>query len=68
MFKGLSRKDLKYSVVLRDHALRVMGIVEKCINRLDDLEKLKAIMLPLGKRHGEYKVKKRFIDVSGLWA
>ena len=64
LFRGIPQKDMKYSVVLRDHALRVMGVVEKCINRLEDPEKLKDLLLVLGKKHAEFKVQKRFIDVS----
>ncbi|XP_041378366.1 neuroglobin-1-like [Gigantopelta aegis] len=63
LFRGLTHKEMKYSVVLKDHALRVMGIVEKCINRLDDVEKIKNIMTSLGKKHAGYCVQKQYIDL-----
>jgi hypothetical protein len=63
-FQHLSRKDMEQSAILRSHALRVMGTVDKCITRLDTPDKLKELMSDLGKRHMNYNTKEDFIEVS----
>ena len=63
-FQHLSRKDMEQSTILRSHALRVMGTVDKCITRLDTPDKLKELMSDLGKRHMNYNTKEDFIEVS----
>ena len=42
---------MKESKELRQHALRVMGFVEKCIARIHSQEKLDAIVRQLGRHH-----------------
>ena len=44
--------------------MRVMSTVDKCINRLDDRPKLRALMTDMGIRHQNYTVKMEYIDVS----
>jgi len=63
-FQQLSRKDMEQSAILRSHALRVMGTVDKCVARLDTPDKLKELMSDLGKRHMNYNTKEDFIEVS----
>ena len=55
---------MEQSAILRSHALRVMGTVDKCITRLDTPDKLKELMSDLGKRHMNYNTKEDFIEVS----
>ena len=55
---------MEQSAILRSHALRVMGTVDKCITRLDTPAKLKELMSDLGKRHMNYNTKEDFIEVS----
>lgn len=64
-FKQLSRQDMEQSAVLRSHALRVMGTVDKCIARLDKPDKFQEIMTELGKRHVNYNAKEDFIEMVG---
>ena len=63
-FQQLSRQDMEQSAILRSHALRVMGTVDKCVARLDTPDKLKELMSDLGKRHVNYNTKEDFIEVS----
>jgi len=63
-FRAVNTTDLEYNAILRAHALRVMGTVDKCIYRLDNREKLRELMTELGIRHKNYNVKIEFIDVS----
>ena len=55
---------MKHDTQLRAHALRVMGTVEKCLARIDEPEKLDALLHTLGRRHSAYNVKSEFVDVS----
>ena len=63
-FKQLSKADMEQSAVLRSHALRVMGTVDKCVARLEKPDKLKEVMKELGKRHVNYNAKEEYIEVS----
>lgn len=63
-FRGLSLEELKNSKRLREHGLRVMGTVEKCIARLDKPEKLEQIVHELGQKHITFDTKVEYIDVS----
>lgn len=63
-FRAINTTELEYNAILRAHALRVMGTVDKCIYRLDNRDKLRELMTELGIRHKNYTVKIEFIDVS----
>lgn len=63
-FRAINTTELEYNAILRAHALRVMGTVDKCIYRLDNRDKLRELMTELGIRHKNYTVKVEFIDVS----
>lgn len=63
-FRTEETSKLEYDHVLRAHALRVMGTVEKCINRLDNPEKFQSLLMELGTRHQGYSVKIPYVDVS----
>jgi len=56
--------EQEYNAILRQHALRVMGIVDKCISRLHQPDKLSDLMTELGIRHKQYNVNIEFLDVS----
>lgn len=64
-FKDVSTTELEYNAILRSHALRVMGTVDKCISRLGSKDKLVELMTELGKRHQNYTVKPEYIDLMG---
>ncbi|XP_060563687.1 uncharacterized protein LOC132723038 [Ruditapes philippinarum] len=64
-FRTKNTSDLEYNHILRAHALRVMGTVDKCIYRLDNREKLRDLMMDLGIRHQNYSVKIEYIDLMG---
>lgn len=57
---------MEQSAILRSHALRVMGTVDKCISRLDTPDKFKELMTNLGQRHLNYNVNEEFIEVGSL--
>ncbi|WAR15132.1 CYGB1-like protein [Mya arenaria] len=64
-FRVVNTSDTEYSAILRAHALRVMGTVDKCIYRLDNRDKLRELMTEMGIRHKNYSVKTKFIDLMG---
>ncbi|WAR15139.1 CYGB1-like protein [Mya arenaria] len=64
-FRAVNTSDLEYNAILRAHALRVMGTVNKCIYRLDNRDKLQELMTEMGIRHKNYSVKIEFIDLMG---
>ncbi|XP_062591821.1 neuroglobin-like [Saccostrea cucullata] len=64
-FQQLAMEDMEHSAVLRSHALRVMGTVDKCLTRIRTPEKLRKLMHELGERHVNYNAKYDFIDMVG---
>ncbi|KAJ8320544.1 hypothetical protein KUTeg_002131 [Tegillarca granosa] len=64
-FQQLTKSDLEQSVILRSHALRVMGTVDKCLSRAHKPEKLQELMLELGSRHSTYNAKADFFEMVG---
>ncbi|GAU93859.1 hypothetical protein RvY_05727-3 [Ramazzottius varieornatus] len=54
---------IKESKELRQHALRVMGFIEKCIARISSPEKLDAIIRQLGRHHVRYGAPPAFLQV-----
>lgn len=65
-FQQLSKEDMEHSAILRSHALRVMGTVEKCIGRIKTPEKLENLMHELGERHTHYNARYDFVDVRSF--
>lgn len=65
-FQQLSKEDMEHSAILRSHALRVMGTVEKCIGRIKTPEKLENLMHELGERHTHYNARYDFVDVRSV--
>lgn len=63
-FRGLSSDELRTNIKLREHGLRVMGTIEKCIARLDKPEKLETLMSDLGQKHIIFDTKIQYFDVS----
>ncbi|WAR15137.1 CYGB1-like protein [Mya arenaria] len=64
-FRAVNTSELEYKAILRAHALRVMGTVDKCIYRLENRDKLQELMTEMGIRHKNYSVKIEFIDLIG---
>ncbi|BFZ23448.1 hypothetical protein BsWGS_26487 [Bradybaena similaris] len=64
-FKDKAVEDIEQSAVLKAHALRVMQTVDKCITRLDDVDKMAAILCQLGRRHVGYKANARLVPMIG---
>ncbi|XP_076451525.1 uncharacterized protein LOC143287423 [Babylonia areolata] len=64
-FVGLAKTDEQHSKTLRQHALRVMATVEKCIHRLDEPERMRTVLEALGGRHIGYNAKIEYVDVLG---
>lgn len=67
-FQQLSKEDMEHSAILRSHALRVMGTVEKCIGRIKTPEKLENLMHELGERHTHYNARYDFVDVRSFFS
>lgn len=65
-FQKLAQEDMEHSAILRSHALRVMGTVDKCLARIRTPEKLQTLMHELGERHVNYNARYDFVDVSSL--
>ena len=65
-FRTLKTTELEYSTIMRSHAMRVMSTVDKCIARLDSRQKLQEMLIEMGIRHQNYRVKIEFIDVSNM--
>ncbi|XP_048752325.2 neuroglobin-like isoform X2 [Ostrea edulis] len=64
-FQQLAKEDMEHSSILRSHALRVMGTVDKCLTRIRTPEKLQNLMHELGERHMNYNARYDFIDLVG---
>ncbi|XP_062591836.1 neuroglobin-like isoform X2 [Saccostrea cucullata] len=64
-FQQLAKEDMEHSAILRSHALRVMGTVDKCLTRIRTPEKLQNLMHELGERHANYSARQEFIDLVG---
>ena len=65
-FRGLSAAELQHNVKLREHGLRVMGTLEKCIARLDRTDKLEGLMADLGRKHIIFDTRIQYFDVSSV--
>ena len=63
-FRGLNSEELRQNVGLREHGLRVMGTIEKCITRIDKPEKLISMLEVLGEKHIVFDTKIEYFDVS----
>ncbi|CAG5121683.1 unnamed protein product, partial [Candidula unifasciata] len=64
-FKDKAVEDIEKSAVLKAHALRVMQTVDKCITRLDDVDKMATILCQLGRRHVGYKANASLVPMIG---
>ncbi|XP_071755982.1 x globin [Centroberyx gerrardi] len=56
---------LRTSRELRAHGLRVMSFIEKSVARLDQLERLEALALELGKSHYRYNAPPKYYSYVG---
>ncbi|XP_045187995.1 cytoglobin-1-like isoform X2 [Mercenaria mercenaria] len=60
-FRGLSPDELQNNMKLRDHGLRVLNTLDKCITRIDETERLEKLLLELGQKHVIYKIKVEYL-------
>ncbi|KAK2826208.1 hypothetical protein Q5P01_020422 [Channa striata] len=56
---------LRSSRELRAHGLRVMSFIEKSVARLDQLDRLEALALELGKSHYHYNAPPKYYSYVG---
>uniref|UniRef100_G3NSS7 X globin n=1 Tax=Gasterosteus aculeatus TaxID=69293 RepID=G3NSS7_GASAC len=56
---------LRTSRELRAHGLRVMSFIEKSVARLDQMERLEALALELGKGHYHYNAPPKYYSYVG---
>ncbi|CAL8272247.1 unnamed protein product [Merluccius merluccius] len=56
---------LRTSRELRAHGLRVMSFIEKSVARLDQLERLEALAIELGKSHYRYNAPPKYYSYVG---
>ncbi|XP_063354476.1 x globin [Pelmatolapia mariae] len=56
---------LRTSRELRAHGLRVMSFIEKSVARLDQLDRLEALALELGKSHYHYNAPPKYYSYVG---
>ncbi|KAJ3612988.1 hypothetical protein NHX12_019245 [Muraenolepis orangiensis] len=57
---------LRTSRELRAHGLRVMSFIEKSVARLDQLERLEALAVELGKSHYRYNAPPKYFSDSDV--
>ncbi|KAH3817939.1 hypothetical protein DPMN_119524 [Dreissena polymorpha] len=55
-FKGRDLRDLRNDGLLRQHALKVIATIDKCICRLEEPETLAKLLIETGAMHIKYKV------------
>lgn len=60
-FRGLTTEELKNNKKLRDHGLRVLNTLDKCITRIDEQERLEKLLLELGQKHVLYNIKTEYL-------
>ncbi|XP_045187996.1 cytoglobin-1-like [Mercenaria mercenaria] len=60
-FRGLSSTELQNNKKLRDHGLRVLNTLDKCITRIDDTERLEKLLLELGQKHVMFNIKVEYL-------
>ncbi|XP_052766614.1 cytoglobin-1-like [Mya arenaria] len=60
-FRGLSSDELRNNIKLRDHGLRVLNTLEKCISRVDEPERLEKLLFDLGQKHSMYNIKVEYL-------
>ena len=65
-FRGLTADELRNCDKLRQHGLRVMNTVDKCISRIDKPERLENILHELGHKHVTFNIKTDYLDVSRI--
>lgn len=62
-FKGRDINELRRAGLLRQHALRVMATIDKCITRLDEPTTLRTMLRESGAHHRTYKVPSHYIQI-----
>ena len=65
VFQSIEEADMEeYNRTLRNHGLRVLSTVAKMIHRVNEEEKMIAVMRATGTWHGKYNTKASLIDVG----
>ncbi|XP_045161812.2 myoglobin-like [Mercenaria mercenaria] len=62
-FKDKNVDELQYTGLLRNHALRVMTTIDKCISRLDQPSSMISTLRKIGVHHTLYKVPVEYLEV-----
>ncbi|WAR15350.1 CYGB2-like protein [Mya arenaria] len=62
-FRGRNVGDLQRSGLIRQHALKVMGTIDKCISRIDEPENLAKLLIETGALHRKYNVTPDVIQI-----
>ncbi|XP_052820396.1 uncharacterized protein LOC128246245 [Mya arenaria] len=62
-FRGRDIGDLQRSGLIRQHALKVMGTIDKCISRIDEPENLAKLLIETGALHRKYNVPPDLIQI-----
>ncbi|KAL4237674.1 hypothetical protein ACF0H5_002388 [Mactra antiquata] len=60
-FRGLSFEELQHNTKLRDHGLRVLNTIDKCISRLEEPERLHKLLVELAEKHIMYSIKTEYL-------
>ncbi|XP_052820399.1 globin-2 A chain-like [Mya arenaria] len=62
-FRGRDVGDLQRSGLIRQHALKVMGTIDKCISRIDEPDNLAKLLIETGAMHRKYNVPPDVIQI-----
>lgn len=62
-FREHALGELKKNGLLRQHALRVMATVDKCITRINEPDAFIELLHDVGVAHRKYKVPSEYIQV-----
>jgi len=63
-FRGLTGKELRKNKCLREHGLKVLNTLDKCIARVDQLSHLENLLHDLGKIHCTHHIKTDYLRVG----
>ena len=63
-FRGMNLDQLRHDEKLREHGLRVMGTIEKCVARLDSPKRMETMLSELGHKHVVLNIKPEYFEVS----
>ncbi|KAK3093355.1 hypothetical protein FSP39_014452 [Pinctada imbricata] len=64
-FRGMDMNQLRQHEGLREHGLRVMGSIEKCVARIDSPRRFDAMLTELGHKHVVFNIKPDYFELLG---